>query len=207
MHGSISKDPLVQVQKSIDNLKALEYDEIDLKVVFWMQGESDSKNPVESKKAFEYFVSDLRRDLGEIMGEAMSGLTIIVSEISSSSSAADVVTVSKNKIFISIQRKLAENISNVYTIAPGQYEITTLVNRACVNDSFQGATWPWNTEEMFNIGGLVIDCIIEKFSKIDKNSTALSGSLPHVLYKKFVKTIFSAFRYKITNTANTMRAI
>jgi hypothetical protein len=149
------------VQKSVDDLKALEYDEINLKGVFWMQGESDSWDPAEYKKSFELFASDLRRDLGGIMGEDMSELAIIIGEISRTSGAADASTVAKNETFIAMQRKLAEEISDVYTIASGQYEITTLVNGSSVNDSFQGDAWHWNTEAMFNIGVLVAECIIE----------------------------------------------
>ena len=161
LHGGLYRDLLVQVQKSVDDLKALEYDDINLKGVFWMQGESDSWDPAEYKKSFELFASDLRRDLSEIMGEDMSELAIIVGEISRTSGAADASTVAKNETFIAMQRKLAEEISDVYTIASGQYEITTLVNGSSVNDTFQGDAWHWNTEAMFNIGVLVAECIIE----------------------------------------------
>ena len=161
LHGGLYRDLLEQVRKSVKKLEELEYTDINIKGVFWMQGESDVSNQDEYKIAFKYFVSDLRRDLGAIVGEDLTDLAVIVGEISRTSGSANPSWVAVNEAFIAMQRKLAEDIDHVYTIPSGQYEITTLVNGVDVLDSFQNDAWHWNTEQMFNIGALVADCIIE----------------------------------------------
>jgi hypothetical protein len=126
-----------------------------------MQGESDMAQTSSYAKAFECFVTDLRKDLGELVGKDLSDLAIIVGEISKTFAGADSYWVSNNAAFITAQQRMAKQMDNVYTIPSSQYEITKLVNGVSVRDSYQGDPYHWNTESMFNIGCLVADCIIE----------------------------------------------
>ncbi|MBQ2732757.1 MAG: hypothetical protein IJF74_01230 [Clostridia bacterium] len=161
LHGGLYRGLLAQVEKSLDMLERLEFDEVNIKGVFWMQGESDMGQASAYIKAFQCLAEDLRRDLGEIVGKDLSDLAIIVGEVSKTFAGADAYWTSANAGFISTQQRLARTIENVYTIPSSQYEITKLVNGKSVNDPHQGDPYHWNTEGMFNIGCLVADCIIE----------------------------------------------
>ena len=56
------------------------YGDINIKGVFWMQGETDKNAPDEYKAAFKCFADDLRRNLGEAVGADLSKLAIMVGE-------------------------------------------------------------------------------------------------------------------------------
>lgn len=91
----------------------------------------------------------------------LSSLPIMIGEISKTSGGADSTTVSKNETFIAMQRHLAIEIPNTYIIPSGQYEITHWDASTGTSTNKQDA-WHWTTAEMFAIGELVGQCIIEK---------------------------------------------
>ena len=93
------------------------------------------------------------------MEEDCSSLAIMVGEISKTSGSALASRVSTNEKFIAMQRKLAENINNVYVIASGQFEINWL--DAIGNNKNGQDAWHWTTEDMFAIGELVGKCILD----------------------------------------------
>lgn len=164
IHGGLYRALLKQVEKNISELREQGYDNICIKGVFWMQGESDSTNqPIYYEKAFKCLVNDLRRDLGEINNEDLSELPIMIGEISRTFGSAANGQIETNEMFFNTQRKLAEQLDNVYIIASGQYEINTWDStlETSVMDPFQQDTSHWNTECMFKIGELVGRCIID----------------------------------------------
>lgn len=124
-----------------------------------MQGESDKGNPNEYEKAFKYFVSDIRSDLGEIADADLSALPVFVGEISRTSGSAVQNTVNTNNAFIAMQRNLPNVIGNVYVIASGQFDINQLVNGS--NVAVGTDSWHWNQADMIAIGNLVGESIIE----------------------------------------------
>ena len=173
--GGLYRGLIDEVETGIALLKQQGFTEINIKGIFWMQGESDRTSPEEYRAAFTYFASDIRRDLGEVVGEDLSDLPIMIGEISRTCKSAAPAEIAVNETFIEMQRGLAQSINDVYVIASGQYEITTWENGASVNDSYQGDAWHWNTEEMFNIGSLVARCIIDNILNAEPGDDDIGG--------------------------------
>ena len=162
--GGLYRKLLEQVEKNVEELYDLGYTDVNIKGMFWMQGESDRSKPMEYADALELFVSDIRRDLGELMDEDLSALPFMVGEISRTSGSADEDTVKVNEMFIAMQRDLEYEIPNLYVIASGQFEINKWdeSTNSSVIDPYQNDAWHWNTECMFAIGELVGQCIVDK---------------------------------------------
>lgn len=157
--GGLYRDFLAQVKKNVAELKNMGYTTINFKGLFWMQGESDKGKPNEYEKAFKYFVSDIRSDLGKIAEVDLSALPVFVGEISRTSGSAVQGTVNTNNAFIAMQRNLPNVIGNVYVIASGQFDINKLVNGS--NVAVGTDSWHWNQADMIAIGNLVGESIIE----------------------------------------------
>lgn len=149
---------LERFEERINSLRDLGYTDINVKGLFWMQGESDHGNPGEYEKAFAYFVSDIRNDLGRIMNEDLSSLAIIIGEISETFGSTDANMIATNMAFIAKQREIAEKMDNVYTIPSSQYKVNWIENGKSVNGQ---DPWHWTTADMFEIGQLVGKCIVE----------------------------------------------
>ena len=160
--GGLYRSLLTQVRDGIARLGGKGYEDINIKGLFWMQGESDRSQPNEYSIAFKYFVEDIRRDLGNLMNEDLSKMAVMIGEISETAASASQSSVLANKSFIAMQRKLAEEIDNAYIIASSQYRINEWVNGADVKDLYQNDVWHWNTEKMFAVGELVGRCVIDK---------------------------------------------
>lgn len=157
--GRLYRNFILQVKQRIDELKAEGYTEINIKGVWWMQGETDKYEPNRYKVALEYFISDLRRDLGEITGEDLSDLAIIIGEISRTSGSADLGTVTVNKKFIAMQDEYCETHDNVYINKNGDYDINQLNNGTSI--AVGTDTWHWNQNDMVEIGKGVGRIILE----------------------------------------------
>lgn len=83
--GALYYHFLNQVQNAIDQYKALGYDEINIKGMFWMQGESDRTAAYNHYPTMlKYFINDIRVDLGELTGEDLSAMPFVVGAISES---------------------------------------------------------------------------------------------------------------------------
>lgn len=164
VHGGLYRALLAQVEKNISELKIQGYEQISIKGVFWMQGESDiGQYPTIYEKAFTCLVNDLRVDLGKITNEDLSTLPIMIGEISRTFGSAGAGQISLNEAFLDIQHGLAEKLENVYIIPSSQFEINTwdTVEDTNVMDPVQNDPYHWNTEAMFKIGELVGRCIID----------------------------------------------
>ena len=162
--GGLYRALLDQVTKNVAELKEQGYDSINIKGVFWMQGESDrTAYPTVYEKALTCFINDIRRDLGKITNEDLSSLPFMIGEISRTCSGANSGNVTINETFIEMQRGIAEKIDNVYIIPSGQFEIVTwdATLEENVLDPYQNDTVHWNTEDIFRIGELIGKCIID----------------------------------------------
>ncbi|MBE6666742.1 MAG: sialate O-acetylesterase [Ruminococcaceae bacterium] len=162
--GRLYRNLLKEVEDSVEKLEKRGYNDINIKGIFWMQGESDRGNPSEYETALKYFITDIRRDLGEIMGEDLSDLAFMIGEISRTSGSASAGTVTTNETFIAKQREIASEMANVYTIASGQYEINWLDGSG--NNTNGQDAWHWTTEPMFRIGELIAQCILDNILKV-----------------------------------------
>ncbi|MBE6667338.1 MAG: hypothetical protein E7607_03400 [Ruminococcaceae bacterium] len=210
--GGLYRGLINEVEAGIALLKQQGYDEINIKGIFWMQGESDRSNPTEYENAFTYFASDLRNDLGELVDANMSSLPIIVGEISKTTGSASPDSVTVNETFINMQRGLASKINDIYIIASGQYEVNTW-NAEEQKDVYGQDNWHWVTEPMFRIGELVGNCIVDNILLTTNNEhEATHGTLtlkmPETIYTNYpsvnIETVFSnpAMAETLTFTSN-----
>lgn len=156
--GGLYRKLLAQVESGIEKLADLGYNDIHIKGLFWMQGEADRGNPAEYEIALNYFIDDIRRDLGEIVNEDLSDMAIMIGEISETAGSAEAATVATNRTFIEMQRRVAAARDNVYVIASGKYHVNWLENG--VNKNAQDA-WHWSTSDIFHIGVEVGECILD----------------------------------------------
>ncbi|MBE5732052.1 MAG: sialate O-acetylesterase [Clostridiales bacterium] len=157
--GGLYRSLLEQVEKNIGELKAMGYSDINVKGLYWMQGESDKGNPTEYLKAFKYFASDVRSDLTKICGQDLSKMPILIGEISRTSGSAVQGTVSTNNAFIAMQRTIPDHVNDTYVIAAGDYDINKLVNGS--NTAVGTDSWHWNYKDHIEIGKLVGNCILD----------------------------------------------
>ncbi len=162
--GRLYRNLLKQVEQRVEELRADGYTEINIKGVWWMQGEADKYSPDEYKVILEYFISDLRRDLGEITDEDLSELPFIIGEISRTSGNAD-ISVSVNKKFIAMQNAYCESHDNVYISKIGDYDINKMVDGTSV--AVGTDSWHWNQNDMIKIGEDAARIILEKILNVD----------------------------------------
>jgi len=153
--GGLYRALMKDVTDYVNDLKELGFTKINIKGMFWMQGEQDKWSPDEYKRAFGYFASDVRADLGEIMGEDLTKMPIFVGEISRTSGSADANTVNQNNKFIAMQNTLPSVSNDIHIIASGQFDIAKVVNGAVVGSD----SWHWNQNDMLTIGKMVGDSI------------------------------------------------
>ena len=160
LNGKLYRGLLLHFERSINALKEQGYEKINVKGIFWMQGETDRSDPSLYIEPFKAFVSDLRTDLGEIMGEDLSEMPIIIGEISRSFLNAYPENIAMNEKFIEMQRGLAKDIENAYIIESSPYDINVLDEKTGTNVTFTDSAH-WDTNSMFKIGELVGRCIID----------------------------------------------
>ena len=163
--GGLYRGLLAQVEKNISELEGMGYNQINIKGVFWMQGESDrDEYGYNYQTALEYFISDLRGALSEITGIDLSELPFMIGEISRTCTSADQDSINLNERFIETQHSVAEKLDKVYIIPSAPYEIVKLdpVTGGEILDPVQRDHYHWNTESIFGIGQLVGRCIIDK---------------------------------------------
>lgn len=148
--GGLYRNLLAEAQKRIGELKDMGYT-VHVKGLYWMQGESDVGQEAEYKKAFEFFVSDIRRDLGEIAGADLSSMPIYVGQISETTGGD---TSGRPQTFINMQNTLSD-IEGVYIIQSGQYKIGYGFDSGCYD------VWHWSYRAQLAIGNLAGDKILE----------------------------------------------
>ena len=163
--GGLFRRLLDQVEKNVNELKAMGYETINIKGLYWMQGESDKTNPTEYLKAFKYFASDVRTYLTNRLGIDCSNMPIIIGEISRTSGSATSGNVNTNNAFIAMQNTIPDNVANTYVIASGQYDINKIVNG---NNTAVGTdSWHWNYSDHVEIGKLVGNSILDNILKVN----------------------------------------
>jgi hypothetical protein len=133
--------------------------------MYWMQGCSDRGEPSEYLKAFQYFASDIRKDVSEISGQDCSSMPIVIGEISRSFASCDTNSMNLNAAFIAMQNTIPNNVANTYVIASGQYDINKIVNG---NNTAVGTdSWHWNYSDHVEIGKLVGNSILDNILKVN----------------------------------------
>ena len=160
--GALYRGLLEQVKRNISELYEYGgYEQINIRGIYWMQGESDRNKPQEYEKAFAFFASDLRRDLSEIMlgftgGKSDLGASemgIFIGSISKGYNITDKFTENMiNVPFIKMQEKLAEDIENCYFVNNTGYAITKWDSATNTVIKLGWDAHHWNAKDMLNIG-------------------------------------------------------
>ncbi len=151
--GALYRRMLAQVKENVRQLQQMGYTQINIKGLFWMQGEADMWGTAvnEYKKIFPIFVNDVRRDLGAITGENLSSMPFILGEISRTFSSYE--SSAQCQVFINAQRELAAQTGS-YTVNSSQYDINAKGGVVLGTDKYH-----WNQTDMLSIGKLVGRCI------------------------------------------------
>lgn len=148
--GGLYRRFLVYVFNAYNIAKSKGYSEINIKGLYWMQGESDRGNPTEYKTAITYFLSDVRKELGALLNIDLNNMAFIVGEISETfSSESDLST---NRNFIAMQDTLPLMINNCYIIKSGSLRISPFAEDYT-------DTAHWGQTAMLQIGNMIGDCI------------------------------------------------
>ena len=144
MSGGLYKKFIDQVKTSIAEYEAHGYT-VEIKGVFWMQGESDSKlSDITSKypELFEYLVKDMRSDLGSMVKKDLSALPIVVGEISD---AYNITHLPTSNAFVKMQNEMIKDMQNVYTVNSSVFGVGTDGSDAS----------HWTPDDIYYIGQMV----------------------------------------------------
>lgn len=110
--GNLYDSLIAEVQTRISELEAMGYT-VNIRALYWMQGEADIAKPSEYARAFGYLAEDLRSDLSQ-------ELDLYVGEISKTFGGSET---SANTAFIAEQGKIVAQTQNCYLIESGDFEI------------------------------------------------------------------------------------
>ena len=157
--GNLYRNLVKTVEESIAQLESQKYEQIKIKGIFWMQGESDRGNPQEYATALKFFIDDIRGDLSKLTDQSPTEITFMIGEISETSGGASTAIIENNKKFISYQRSVANKANQIYMIPSSQYHINWLDENG--NNHYIQDQWHWGTEHMFRVGEHVADCILK----------------------------------------------
>ncbi|MBQ7173607.1 MAG: hypothetical protein IJR88_05790 [Clostridia bacterium] len=129
--GELYREFLQIFEKKLKFLADLGYTNINIKGLYWMQGENDRNNPDEYKVAFADFASDIRRDVAKIVRGLTGGddrgaadMPILVGLISETQNLNSADALATNQAFIEMQKTLPSVVSNCYIVDNSQYKIS-----------------------------------------------------------------------------------
>ena len=156
--GGLYRALLEEVETQLGKLEEYGgFTHVNIKGLYWMQGESDRGDPVSYEKAFKLLVSDLRSDLSDIVkayhGSNDDGgaaqMAVIAGSISETFSSADANSVATNQAFIAMQKGMERSIQSYYCLDNSQYEI----NRGDGTTGVVGTDrYHWNQADALEIG-------------------------------------------------------
>lgn len=174
--GGLYRKFLDQIKESINTLEAYSgHTKINLVGLYWMQGENDRVNPIEYQRAIQYFVSDLRKDISDIMLEFTNGesdcgaadLPMLIGTISRTCGITNADTeLMVNTPFVLMQKKLPETIENCYIVDNSNYKIGSWNPNTNKVNVVGNDVWHWNQRDMVaigqNVGNMFLDEIVKK---------------------------------------------
>ena len=166
--GELYREFLEIVRQKLKALVNEGFTNVNIKGLYWMQGENDRTRPDDYKVAFGYFVSDIRRDISKIVKELTGGddrgaseMTIFVGTISETQNLNSADAEQANKTFIEMQKKLPETIKNCVVIDNSQYRISEY-NGSSSPKVVGSDQWHWNQADHLEIGYNVGKAMLEK---------------------------------------------
>ena len=155
--GGLYRNLLNIVRQQVTLLRSSDY-KVNIKGLYWMQGEEDREDPAEYQVAFGYLARDLRRDLSEIMKEitgedcGASGMPIFVVTFSKTFNDASESSVQTNTAFIRMQKSLPDlpGIGPVVIVDNSDYDINIMVGPVGV--AVGSDQCHWNQNDQLAIG-------------------------------------------------------
>ena len=148
--GKLYRDLCTHVRTYITELiEVYGYTEVRIKGIYWMQGETDRKQTREYQRAFQYFATDIRNDLSDLVQGAP--IPIFIGTLSLGYNLVDEKTEQEiNRPFIEMQKQLAESLENCYIVDNSAYMITEWIEGEAV---IRGSDkHHWNQAQMLAIG-------------------------------------------------------
>ena len=161
MTGALYREFLEVIKNRLMSLRGMGYTNVNIKGLYWMQGENDRREPDEYAVAFRYFASDIRRDVARIVRTMTAGddrgaaeMPIVVGTISQTQNLEYPRAESVNLEFIAMQKRLPDSVSNCYVVDNSQYAISRYdENTGKVNtDGLGSDQWHWNQADQLEIG-------------------------------------------------------
>lgn len=146
--GGLYRLFLAEVEKQLESYRDAGFKPV-VKGMFWMQGEADRGNQAEYKIAFEYFASDVRKDLTKITGQDLKHMPIHVGLISRTFNSAEYAKVNVNKAFIKMQRSLADSITHCFIVETDEFDLNDAYGALGSDNNH------WNYKDMIVIGKMV----------------------------------------------------
>ena len=168
--GQLYRDLLMEISSNIMGLRSRGYTEINLKAIYWMQGENDRGEPDEYARVFAMFVKDLRKDLSDMMKQingdfnndgGASEMAVIVGTVSETFAlSANDKTGALNVRFIKMQKNLTGSIENCYIVDNSKFVINRWDYENDQNVVIGADTYHWNQNDMVCIGKKVGEAIL-----------------------------------------------
>ncbi len=197
--GGLYRELLAEVERQIGALKEYGgFTTVRLIGLYWMQGESDRESPQEYKTAFTYFADDIRRDLSSIMKEytgtnndcGASSLPIYIGSLSQTYNLNSARAATINEAFISMQRSLADTLTNCYFVDNTSYVICEPWNGSEVQAAVRANDMHhWGQADMLEIGSNVGSAMLSLKSNSDwavlNGTTASSDASDNTDYTPF----------------------
>ena len=171
--GALYREFLKVVREKLIALVDEGYTNVNMKGLYWMQGENDRNNPSGYVSAFECFVSDLRRDLSAMLTEltgteddrGASQMPVFVGTISQTQNLNSSSAESVNKNFIAMQKTLPDRISECYVVDNSAYRISQYnpdEPSKPITAGLGSDQWHWNQSDHlaigYNVGKAILNC-------------------------------------------------
>ena len=165
--GGLYRNLLAIFKQQLQMLSYNGFESFNIKGLYWMQGENDRDNPQEYKKAFQFLVQDLRRDLSNIVREMTDGddrgaseMPIFVGTISKTFDSATQYSVETNSNFINMQKLLPNlpNVGDIIIVDNSDYAINKMEGPNSV--AIGSDQYHWNQSDHLAIGDNVGKAIL-----------------------------------------------
>ncbi len=169
--GGLYREYLNVIRENLTALAERGYTNVNIKGLYWMQGEHDRDRPAQWEAAFQCFLSDLRSDLSRLIKEftltaddrGASEMPVFLGTISRSFGSSTASSLNMNASFIATQRSMPTKVEHCYVVDNSTYDITRW-NSETNKDIVVGSdSWHWNQADHLRIGENVGNAILRAY--------------------------------------------
>lgn len=157
--GNLYLGLIAEVKSKVEQLLNDGYSSVNIRGLYWMQGESDRGAPAEYKVALKYFISDIRNDLSTLMNNlcgadcGASTMAFAIGGISEYYNVNSASAVATNQAFIKMQKEVAAEVSNTYFVSGDTRPICSAWNGSAVSAlSTSTDMHHWGLKDCIDIG-------------------------------------------------------